>query len=129
MRCSFCGILVFTRAGNTAGIAFAPNGGNCPAMRCSSAFGGTARDTDEDDVGFEFKSELALSTSSRALNIWNIVSMNASVFISVGIRGSAGVSGLMLDDEADDVPNIPGWATNADLDLVESAIPETGAMS
>ena len=58
-----------------------------------------------------------------------MVSMNASVFISAGIRGSAGVIGLMLDDEADDVPNIPGWATIADLDRVESAIPETGAMS
>ena len=49
--------------------------------------------------------------------------------MSAGIRGSAGVIGLMLDDEADDVPNIPGWAAIADLDLVESAIPETGAMS
>ena len=57
-------------------------------------------------------------------------SMNASVFILTGnILGSAGVIGFALDDEEDDVPSDPGWATIADLDLVESAIPETGAMS
>ena len=56
--------------------------------------------------------------------------MNASVVISTGsILGSAGVIGFALDDEEDDVPRDPGWTTNADLDLVESAIPEMGAMS
>ena len=45
------------------------------------------------------------------------------------ILGSAGVIGVALDDEEDDVPSNPGWATIADLDLVECAIPETGAMS
>ena len=49
--------------------------------------------------------------------------------MSAGIRGPAGVIGLMLDDEEDDIPNIPGWAAIADLDLVECAIPARGAMS
>ena len=57
-------------------------------------------------------------------------SMNASVVISTGsILGSAGVIGFALDDEEDDVPSDPGWATIADLDLVECAIPAGGAMS
>ena len=56
--------------------------------------------------------------------------MNASEFISTGINlGSTGVIGFALDDDDDDVPRGPGWATIADLDRVESAIPETGAMS
>ena len=56
--------------------------------------------------------------------------MNASVVISTGsILGSAGVIGFALDDEKDDVPSDPGWATIADLDLVECAIPAGGAMS
>ena len=56
--------------------------------------------------------------------------MNASEFISTGINlGSTGVIGFALDDDDDDVPIGPGWATIADLDRVESAIPETGAMS
>ena len=55
--------------------------------------------------------------------------MNASEFISAGIiLGSTGVIGFALDDDDDDVPIGPGWATIADLDRVESAIP-TGAMS
>ena len=56
--------------------------------------------------------------------------MNASEFISAGIiLGSTGVIGFALDDDDDDVPIGPGWATIADLDRVESAIPEKGAMS
>ena len=69
MRCSFWGILVFTGTGNKAGIAFAPKGSNCPATRCSAAIGGTARGKSEDDDGLKFISGLALSASSRALNI------------------------------------------------------------
>ena len=129
MRCSFWGILVFVGIGNKAGIAFAPTGSTGPASRCSPTIGATSRGKDEEEDGLKFKSELALSASSRALNIWNMDSMNASVIISAGILCSAGVIGLKLDDEEDDVPTIPGWTTIADLDLVESAIPEMGAMS
>ena len=100
-------------------------------MRCSSTIGATARGKVEDDEELKFGSELARSASSRALNNWNIVSMNASEVMSAGIiLGSAGVIGFALnDEEEDDIPITPGWAAIADLDLVECAIPETGAMS
>ena len=104
---------------------------NIPKGWCAAADGAETGGNTEKDDEIKFCAGFALSAARRAMSIWNIVSKKFSEIMSAGIiLGSAGVIGFALnDEEEDDIPITPGWAAIADLDLVECAIPETGAMS